>query len=72
MYKLILYQVNLHLHTVNNTRVFRHPVTSDKNYDPKVFMFIKIKPEYSNILYNPTHLPGPFVCRIRHVPLYIS
>jgi hypothetical protein len=30
-----------------------------------------IKPEYSNILYNPTYFPDPSVCRIRQVPLYI-
>ena len=24
-------------------------------YDPKVFLLAKIKPEYYNILYNPTH-----------------
>ena len=28
------------------------------------------KPEFSDILYNPTHFPGPFMCRIRQVPLY--
>ena len=41
-------------------------------YGPKVFLLTKIKPEYSNILYNPTHFPGPLVCRIRQVPLYIA
>ena len=35
-------------------------------------MLTKIKPEYSNILYNPTHFPGPLVCRIRQVQLYIE
>ena len=34
------------------------------------FMFTKIKPEYSDILPNPMHFPGPLVCRIRQVPLY--
>ena len=34
------------------------------------FLFTKIKPEYSNILYNPTHFSGPLVCRIRLIPLY--
>ena len=29
------------------------------------------EPEYSDILYNTTHFPGPLVCRIRQVPLYI-
>jgi hypothetical protein len=37
---------------------------------PKVFLLTKIKPEYSEILYNPTHFPGPLVCQIRQVPLY--
>ena len=31
----------------------------------KVFLLTKIKPEYSDILYNPTHFPGPLVCQIR-------
>jgi hypothetical protein len=30
----------------------------------------KIKPEYSNVLSNPTHFPGPLVCWITQVPLY--
>ena len=42
-----------------------------KIYGPKVFLLTKIKPEYSDILYNPTHFPGPLQCRIRQVPLYI-
>jgi hypothetical protein len=41
-------------------------------YGPKVFLLTKIKPEYSSILYNSTHLPGSLVCRIRQVPLYIE
>ena len=36
---------------------------------PKVFLLTKIKREYSDILYNTTHLPGSLVCRIRQVPL---
>jgi hypothetical protein len=40
---------------------------SIKIYDTKVFLLTKIKPEYSDILYNLTHLPGPLVCRIRQV-----
>jgi len=50
--------------------VFRHPVT--KIYGSKVFLLTKVKPEYSDILFNFTHFPGPLVCRIRQVPLYIS
>ena len=42
-----------------------------KNYCPKVFLLTEIKLEYSDILYNQTHFPGPLVCRIRQVPLYI-
>ena len=36
-------------------------------YGPKVVLLTNIKPEYSDILYNPTHFPGPLVCRIRQV-----
>ena len=43
-----------------------------KNDGPKVFGLAKIKPEYFNILYYPTHFPDPLVCRIRQVPLYIE
>jgi hypothetical protein len=43
-----------------------------QHYGPKVFLLTKIKPEYSNILYNPTHFPGPLMCRIRQVPLNIE
>ena len=48
------------------TSVFRHPVTSDK----KLFLLTKIRPEHLDILYNPTHFPGPLVCQIREDPLY--
>ena len=41
-----------------------------KIYSPKVFLLTKIKPEYANIMYNPTNFPCPFVCRSRKVPLY--
>ena len=44
-----------------------HPT---KIYGPKIFMLTKIKPEYSNILYNTTHFLCPLVCWIRQVPLY--
>jgi hypothetical protein len=44
-----------------------HPT---KIYGPKVFLLTIIKPEYSDILYNPTHFPGPLMCWIRQVPLY--
>jgi hypothetical protein len=38
-----------------------HPM---KIYDPKLFLLTKIKPENSDILYNPTHFPAPLVCWI--------
>ena len=38
----------------------------------EVFLLTKIKPEYSDILYNPTHFPGPLVCRITQFPLYVE
>jgi len=46
--------------------ILLHPTT---NYGPKVFLLTEIKPEYSDILYNPIHFPGPLVCRIKQVPL---
>jgi hypothetical protein len=36
------------------------------------FCYLKVKPEFSDIPSNPTHFPGPLVCRIRQVPLYIE
>ena len=43
-------------------------------HGPKVFLLTKnkIKPEYCKILCNPTHFPGPLVCRIRQVPLHLA
>jgi hypothetical protein len=35
-----------------------------KNYVPKAFLLTKIKPEYSDILYNLVHFPGPMVFHI--------
>ena len=32
------------------------------------YLLTKIKPEYSDILCNPTQFPGPLVCQIRQVP----
>ena len=51
----------------SDTRVFRHPVTSAKNFGPTIFLLTKIKSEYSDILNNMTHPPGPLVCRVRQV-----
>ena len=42
-----------------------------KMYGPKIVLLTKIKPEYSDNLCNPTHFPGPLVCRIGQVPLYL-
>ena len=45
--------------------VFRRPVTPDKNvWSQSIYALTKIKPEYSDILYNPTHFPGPLVCQM--------
>jgi hypothetical protein len=30
-----------------------------------LFLLAKVKPEYSDILYNPTHFPGSVVCLIK-------
>ena len=57
------------------TCAIRHlsfPTSCYIRYDPKVFLLTKIKPEYSDILYNPTHFLGPLVCQIRQIPLYLS
>jgi hypothetical protein len=40
-------------------------------YGPNIVLLTKIKPEYSDNLYNPTHFPGPLVCRIGQIPLYM-
>jgi len=48
----------------SGTCAIRHlsfPTTWDirqKFMVPKYFLLTKIKPEYSEILYNPTHIPG--------------
>jgi hypothetical protein len=53
----------------SDTWVFSNPT---KIYGINVFLVTEIKPEYFDILYNQTHFPGPLVCRIRQVPLYID
>lgn len=52
---------------IRNLSFPRHPT---KIYGSKVLLSTKIRPEYSDILYNPTHFPGPLVRQIRQVPLY--
>jgi hypothetical protein len=73
---------NLHAHMLtvvytmelvqSDTWIFRHPMTHVKYLWPKEFLLTNIKPEYFNILYNPTHFPGLLICRIRQVPLYFQ
>ena len=43
-------------------------MTTAKNFGPTIFLLTKIKSEYSDILNNMTHPPGPLVCRVRQVP----
>ena len=54
----------------SGTCAIRHLSFPTKIYSPKLFLLTKINTEYSDILYNPTHFPGPLVCQIRQVPLY--
>jgi hypothetical protein len=44
-------------------------IASDQNLRPQSIS--KIKPEYSDILYIPTHFPGPCVCRTGSCTVYI-
>jgi len=60
--------LNYTVELVQSDTLFPHPT---KIYGSKVFLLTKINPEFSNILCNPTHFPGPLVCQIRQVPLYI-
>ena len=60
-------QWNLYNPTPEFFNMLGHPRKSDV---PKVFLLTKSKPEYSDILYNPTHFHGSLVCRIRQVPLH--
>jgi hypothetical protein len=51
------------------------PVNSTKISGPKVFLLTKIKPEYSDILYNSTHFPYPektteVTDKLYHIMLY--
>ena len=69
IYRYIIY-IYIYIYTVElvQSDILWHPTTI---YGPKVFLLTKIKPEYSDILYNLTHFPGYLVCQIRQVPLYI-
>ena len=40
-------------------------------YDLKVLLLTKLKPEYSDMLFNLTHFPGPLVYQIGQVQLYM-
>jgi len=52
------YTVNLCNPTPEFSDILWHQVNI---YGPKVFLLAKIKPECSDILYNPTYFPGPLV-----------
>ena len=52
---------------IGHLNFFDIPWHPTKMYGPKVFLLIKIRPEYSDILYNQTHFPGLLVCQIRQV-----
>jgi hypothetical protein len=68
MYLLPVYAKDLQLKLCNPTaKVLDILCHLTKIYGPKLFLLSKIKLEYSNILYNTTHFPGPLVCRIRQV-----
>ena len=54
--------VHVHWNLCNLTPQFSD--IRQKIYDPKEFLWTKIKPEYCNILCNPTYFPGPLVYRI--------
>ena len=47
----------------SDTWVFGHPT---KMYGPKIFLLTKIKPEYTDILYNQTLFPDPDIDHINH------
>ena len=64
-YTIYLFDITTVELVQSDSWVFRHPVTFNQNLWSKVFLLTKIKPEYSDILYNPTYCPGPLVCRIR-------
>jgi hypothetical protein len=61
-------QWNLCNPTPEFSDILWHPT---KIYGPKAFLFTKIKAEYYDTLYNPTHFPVPLVCWFRQVQLYI-
>jgi hypothetical protein len=44
----------------SDTLVFHILWNSTKMYGPKIFLLTKLKPEYSDILYNPTHFMVPW------------
>jgi hypothetical protein len=71
MLLFLIDSIRWYFHMSNIWFAIRHLSFPTKIYGPKVFLLNKIKPEYSDILYNPTHFPGSLVCLIRQVPLYI-
>jgi len=59
--------------SLSNLEVLKQSIQYPTNiYGSEVFLLTTIKPEYSDILYNPTHFLGTLVCQIRQVPLYIN
>jgi hypothetical protein len=60
----------IHWDLCNPTPEFYNILT--KIYGPKVFLLTKIKPEYSDILYDATYFPVFLVCRIRQGHLEIG
>jgi hypothetical protein len=64
---------NMHLSYMiySGTWVYDMMWPPKKMYGPRLVLLTEIKPEYSDILYKPTHFPGLLVCQIRQVPLYL-
>ena len=64
---LLSVQWNLYNPTPEFSDILWRPT---KIYCPKVFLLTKIEREYSNILFNQTHFPGPLVCLITGSTIY--
>jgi hypothetical protein len=71
-------QLYIDLNIYSGTCAIRHlsfPTSCDnrhKSMVPKVFLSTKIKPEFPDILHNPTYFPSSILYRIRQVTLYMS
>jgi hypothetical protein len=67
-YATVLFIWNCFLWTIySGIRHLSFPTSCDIRHKFMVprFLLTKIKPKYSDILYNPTHFPWPLVCWIR-------